>query len=289
MKPLKTIRQSDRFKDLYVHKYTRNVFFKNLWDEDLIELRGKVCLEDGTVVINPFTKVFNRHENGTDIDLDEPCLVVGKVNGFMAAATYVDAVKEVVVSTTGSLDSDYVTLAEKYINAAVRGEIQKQWKGYTLLFEVCDPEDPHIVPEKPGLYLIGIRAVKCTDKYFSTPYKEETLDNIAKTLGVMRPKWEIAIFRDILRANKETNREGVMVYGQYSHTVLKLKSPYYIALKAAARIKDISKLDKARVDEEFYPLIDHIKKHAKNFTSLPEQERLEYMRGYYKLFYREDG
>jgi hypothetical protein len=284
---LSTVKQSVRYPELYVHKYTNKVFYKNLWDEELVELRGKVCLEDGTVVVNPFTKIFNRKENDTNLPLDEPCIVVEKVNGFMAAATYVKEVGEVVVSTTGSLDSPFAQLAEKYVTKDIKDLIKAKWVGYTLLFEVCDPNNKHIVYEVPGLYLIGIRAVADASQYFSDAYREKMLDGLAKTLGVMRPKWELSTFVDVVRANRVTQREGVVVYGQQSVKVLKLKSPYYIALKAAARVKDISKLDKSRVAEEFYPLIDNIRVNAALFTTLDEQSRLHYMKNYIKEYYND--
>lgn len=67
------------------------------------------------------------------------------------------------------------------------------------------------------------------------------------------------------------------MYGQTSNTVLKIKSPHYLTLKAVARIKDISTLDKRRVDEEYFDLIDHLKQIAVQFNSMTEQERLEYV------------
>ena len=37
-------------------------------------------------------------------------------------------------------------------------------------------------------------------------------------------------------------------------------------------------LAKEHVDEEFYPLIDHLKEIGEQFSSLDEQQRLEYMK-----------
>ena len=159
MKDLVTRKESKRYPGLFVRKYTRKVFYDNLWhqNEELMEARGHVELADGTVVIRPFTKIFNRFENGTDIDRDELCLSVEKINGFMAAATYVPQLGKVVVSTTGSLESDFVGYAEKYITEEVKNYIQlsTQSKPATFLFEICHPDDPHIIQEKFGAYLIG--------------------------------------------------------------------------------------------------------------------------------------
>lgn len=287
-KPLIIRKESTRFRGLYVEKYTKSVFWDNLWDQnpDLVESRGVVKDASNNVVIRPFTKIFNRGENGTDIDRDEKVLAVQKINGFMACATFVECVGghgQVVVSTTGSLDSEFVTLAERYLlNNRVEEYIIKNHapaRPMTYLFEVCAPEDPHIIPEKEGAWLIGARYVADHVPYFSSHFKEEALDKIATEMGVLRPGWkEWEHFGNLVDTMPRVRHEGFCVYGQQSRTVLKMKSPYYLALKAAARIKDISSLDKKRVDEEFYPLIDFLSSQANGFNALPEQDRLRIIR-----------
>lgn len=285
MKELVTRRESKRWPGLFVKKYTKRVFFDNLWhtSDELLESRGHVETEDGRIVVRPFTKIFNRFENNTDIDRDEECVAVLKVNGFMAAATWVDEVSDVVVSTTGSLDSDFVKLAEKHIHDDAKALIKRMlpWR-YTYLFEICDPSDPHIVPEQAGAYLIGFRSVDDPAPYFSTKKKEMELDVMARAMGVKRPTWEVADFGTIVQQSKSCQHEGYVVYGQTSKTALKIKSPYYLTLKMAARRKDILALDKKRIDEEFYPLIEHLTLMGESFTIMNEQERLDYMREFLK-------
>ena len=284
---LLTRKESSRYPGLFVKKYTRKVFYDNLWheNEELMEARGHVELEDGTVVVRPFTKIFNRGENGTDIDRDEICLVVRKVNGFMAAATYVPQLDKVIVSTTGSLDSDFVTLAERHLNDRVR-EVVKQYaieeEPTTFLFEIVDESDPHIVPEEIGAYLIGYRKVSDDTPYQSFITKEATMDDLALRMGVHRPAWDVVRFDEVFRRSQVCKHEGYVVYGDRSKTVLKIKSPYYLTLKAAARRKDIMSLNKQNVDEEFYPLIEHLTLMGDSFTMMSEQERLDYMRDYLK-------
>lgn len=276
-------KESVRYPGLFVKKYRKKVFFDNLWNtsEELLEARGHVELADGTIVINPFTKIFNHTENGVDIDPDEDCLVVEKINGFMACATYVrNGINKVVVSTTGSLDSEYVDIAEKYITDKVKDIIKSDISG-TLMFEICDPSDPHIIPQEAGAYLIGIRNVNSKGKYCSSPATEGVLDHLAIKLGVKRPLWWPQRFGDVVSNIRGEGTEGFVVYGQKSGIALKIKSPYYLALKAAARVRDIMKLDKSRVDEEFYDLIDYLKSNKILFQDMAEQERLDFIRGYY--------
>lgn len=279
--------ESKRYPGLFVKKYTRKVFYDNLWNQskELLESRGHVELADGTTVIRPFTKIFNRFENGTDIHRDYRCIWIEKINGFMAAATYVDHVKDVVVSTTGSLDSDYVKIAEKYITNKVKYSIRKK-VGYTFLFEIVDPEDPHIIPEIPGAYLIGLRKVDDNQPYFTNSMKETFLDWIADDMGVRRPTWNDEMrFGDIVELAKTYVCEGMVVYSQIAGTSLKIKTPYYLVLKMLARKKDIMSLNIQKVDEEFYPLIEHLHANLCMFNSLSEQDRLTYMRKFLENSY----
>jgi hypothetical protein len=279
-KELVVRKESKRYPGLFTVKYHNRVFYDNLWTDELRESRGRVELADGTVVVNPFTKIFNRNENGTDINSQENCVVSLKVNGFMAAATYVPFVNKVVVSTTGSLDSDFVGMAEEYITDSVKNRIEQNYQGKTLLFEVCHPNDPHIIPQVPGIYLIGMREVNNKAPYFSTPSYERTLDYVGEVLGVERTVWCETTFLDLLIELKTAKLEGAVVYGQKSGTVLKIKSPYYLANKAVARIRDIEKLNRKFIDEEFYPLIEYAKG-IDRFSELPEQQKLQLLRDYY--------
>lgn len=285
MKELIQRKESTRYPGLFVKKYTRKVFYDNLWNEnaELLEARGHVETADGKIVVRPFTKIFNRNENGTDINPEEEVVIVRKVNGFMACATYVPEVGEVVVSTTGSLDSDFVGYAEQYITKEVKDVIQRlNVKNHpcTFMFEIVHPDDPHIVKEEFGAYLIGGRYVWDDKPYHSDNLTESSLDIVAteEYMNVKRPEWQVCLFADVLNAMKSCEHEGFVVYGQESKTTLKIKSPYYLALKAAARKKDIMSLNKQFIDEEFYPLVDHIKANQEMFNALDEQGRLDYMK-----------
>lgn len=280
MKPLITRKESARYPGLFVKKYTKRVFYDNLWnqDEELLESRGHVETADGKIVIKPFTKIFNHHENGTNIDRDEQCVAIRKVNGFMACATYVAEVDDVVISTTGSLDSDFVKMAEERL-ASVKSCIKLYGSMLTTyMFEIVDPRDPHIIQEEPGAYLIGCRFVADDQPYFSDILNESLLDILAEKMCVKRPMWSVCRFSSIVEVAKQAKHEGFVVYGQTSRTALKIKTPYYLALKAAARKKDIMSLNKQNVDEEFYELIDHLRCIESEFNAMDEQSRLDYMR-----------
>ncbi len=278
--------QSKRYPTLSVLKYDKSVFYKNLWNtnDELLECRGHVIDETGKIVIRPFTKIFNFGENGTTIHRDAEVLYIKKVNGFMASATYVPSVGEVVISTTGSLDSDFVQYAENYLRSDVTNYIKDRWDengvARTYLFEIVHPNDPHIIKEKYGAYLIGVRTVDRVSPYFSNDYKEISLDNIAHHMNVMRPSWGTGKFGDVVDESKIAKHEGFVVYetGPDAKVALKIKTPYYLATKAIARKADLFTLDKSKISEEFYPLVDHIKENIERFQGMNEQQRIQEIR-----------
>lgn len=267
-------RESTRYPGLFVVKYHRRVFYKGLWTPELCELRGLVVDQDWNVVARPFTKVFNYGEQGTGDDWGEDTIVeaVVKVNGFMAAATLTEE-HGLLISTTGSLDSDFVDIAAKHIKDL------DFHPGYTYLFEICDESDPHIIEEEPGPYLIGMRDLEV----MGAMVNEHELDTVAHRMGVKRPLHYSTRFGTVLESLKACHHEGYMVYSKKG--ALKLKSPYYLVNKLLARIRD-TKLEawmrsgeiKKIVDEEFYPLINYIQENQDYFVSLDEQQRLEFMK-----------
>lgn len=278
---LMTLRESSRYPGLFVRKYKKKVFYDSLWNDELIEARGRVETEAGQVVIRPFTKVFNDGERAdVKIDDNDRCVEVRKVNGFMAAATFVSSVADVVVSTTGSLDSPFVDMATELMTDDVFSYIRSMHTVLpaTFLFEVVHPDDPHIIKEDVGVYLIGYRVVNDESPYSTDTEKERILDDVARVMNVKRPEWKVCSFGDIKADVKQCQHEGYMAYSLETGVALKLKSPHYLTLKAAARRKDIALLDKSRVDEEFYDLIDHLHQNIEEFNALDEQQRLEYMK-----------
>lgn len=271
-------KESSRYPGLFVVKYKRNVFWDNLWNDVLVECRGLVVDADWDIVVQPFTKIFNRGENGTDIDRDADVVAIRKVNGFMAAATYVKG-HGVVISTTGSLDSDFVTLAEQWITDQVKQVVEQNF-GYTFIFEIVDPSDPHIVREEPGAYLIGARQIPADEDYMSSEGVEVWLDIVARDMGVFRPEWVNARFSAVVDAAKTCQHEGFVVYSK--DQALKIKSPYYLTSKFFAR-KSEEKLLKGLedqqwfrtvVEEEMYPVIDYLATIKEDFVAQNEQQRL---------------
>jgi tRNA splicing ligase len=260
------VKQKRYDNGLSVFKYARKVFYDALWNTDplLLEARGMVLDDEGNKVIWPFTKVFNYGENfaGLDLKTHTPIVAPRKVNGFMAACRYWKG--ELIVSTTGSLDSDFAVLARTYIEKLPGIEIAAS--NLTLIFEICDPSDPHIVEEEAGAYLIGARLMQnCS--YENEMLNEAQLDSYAELLGAKRPEVFRGTFGELWEMVRECKHEGWMIIDAATReTVCKIKSPHYLSKKFIMRMGD-KKIDQMfdnkeefikTLDEEFYAVVHYV-------------------------------
>lgn len=271
------------YKGLSVLKYTKKVFFKNLWhlDERLLECRGTVVDEEDNVIVLPFKKVFNLHENDTEVVPNLKIIAPMKINGFMCAVTKTEKYG-LIVSTTGTLDSEYAELARKHINKLNTNSL---YKNTTFLFEICDKSDPHIVEEEEGAYLIGIRSHKNWNELRS----EEFCDAMSILINAKRPEVIKCKFKDL----PETETEGYMIRDYITNKVLcKLKSNFYLSKKALMRVGkakvdvlyDNTEVFKQRLDEEFYDFVDYLVQYIDKETwrSYNDQQRREVIEEYFK-------
>ena len=273
------IRTSLRYPKLQVVKYKNKVFYKDLWTPELCKMRGLVVDSKWNVIVRPFDKIFNRGELlAPRWDHGEPVIAVRKINGFMAALTK-DEDYGHIVSTTGSLDSPFVAIAEKYLNPIKEHGLIN---GVTYIFEIVDPEDPHIIKETPGAYLIGARTV-CSKMQLH----ECDLDVIARGFKVMRPEWKQCYFGEILDERKKVEHEGWVCYNYAYETACKIKSSYYLTKKLFMRINGAKltpkwfKQNRENIDEEFYPLFDAIANDPQ-FPLLDQVDRRKWIERYLK-------
>jgi hypothetical protein len=269
---------------LSIYKYKKNVFWDNLWhtDERLLDARGMVLDDEGNKVIWPFTKVFNYQENGTTLPLDKEVIAVRKVNGYLACARWWNG--ELIVSTTGTLDSQYA----KWARGLLEGNLLfSTFPQITFMFEICVEQDPHIIDEVHGAYLIGARCMTSGDMW-----SETALDDVADTFDFMRPYWAVATFRNILDLKKGVDVEGWMIRDLLTWEILmKVKSNYYLSKKALMRMGDKRvdslfdnpSLIKESLDEEFWSVAEFItqKFSKEEWKEMNDQERRKVIEEYF--------
>lgn len=276
---LVTCRRSKNFPDLYVLKYKKNVFFDNLWNDQLEYCRGTVVDAEFNIVSKPFRKIYNYGIEERAPKLDDSTIVDAycKVNGFMAALTWYN--NELLVSTTGSLDSEFVNYIRDHVTSEIE-EVCKKNSHLTFLFECVHKSDPHIIPEDEGLHLLGYNN-KVWD--YDERIDPGQLANFADQMKCKLPmhmQTDIGHLKELARTAKT---EGFVAYTE-SGEAFKIKTPYYLLKKLLARSKNLNRLAnpaiKEIMPEEFYPLVDEIQKDVTSFMDKTEQERLTWIRNY---------
>lgn len=272
---------------LFVLKYKRSVFYNNLWNSYLEECRGTIVDQDFNVVSRPFTKIYNYGIEAKAPKLADDVQVTAyrKVNGFMVAMTWYN--NDILVSTTGSTDSDYVTMAkEMMLKHAPWPDWQMEisaGQGMTYMFECVHPNDPHIVVEQPGMYFLGVRENTWDSKIkmYGNQMADWARNYAMSHLKCHYPESLQTTVGDLVELSKKVQHEGFVFYTEDGRSA-KIKSPHYLVSKFVARNPRTEKLMdkdiKNKLDEEYYPLIDAIQADIDAYTAKDEQGRLAWVR-----------
>lgn len=273
---------------IYVLKYKKKVFYDGLWNDYIAECRGSIVDADFNLVSYPFTKIYNYgiEKEAPVLADDTEVIAYRKINGFMVAATWYNG--DVLVSTTGSTDSDYVRMAKEMML------LHMPWTDWqlaftasdmdnlTVMFECVHPNDPHIIPEKAGMYVLGIRDNEWRSQIGHSP---GTLELMGKVFNCYVPEVYRVTLGELKSMTKECRHEGFVFYTAEGVSA-KIKSPYYLTSKWVARnprtdkLVDLNRDIKHNIDEEYYGLIDAIRLNIEAYTAMNEQERLEWVRKY---------
>lgn len=265
---------------IFVLKYKKKVFFDDLWNEYLEECRGTIVDADFNLVTYPFRKIYNYgvEKKAPVLDKDTQVTAYRKVNGFMVAVTWYN--NKLLVSTTGSTDSDFVAMACELINDTRYAEVCSKYDRYTFMFEACHPNDPHIVPEETGMYLLGYRTKEWDSEVLCID-----LENMATEFGCFVPTQYKMSIGELQKLVKTVRHEGFVFYCDNGVSA-KIKSPYYLTSKWVARnprtdkIVDMKNDIKKNIDEEYYNLIDAIRANIVEYTAMDEQARLAWVRNF---------
>ncbi len=273
---------------IFVLKYKKKVFYDNLWNEYIAECRGSIVDADFNLVAYPFTKIYNYgiEKEAPVLPADTYVCAYRKVNGFMVSATWHKG--DVLVSTTGSTDSDYVAMAKEMMLSHMcwanwqMAFAADDMRDLTVMFECVHPNDPHIIPEKPGMYVLGYRENSWNSKVGHSPTVLEIMSNEFKCF---MPEFYDTTVGNLIEQVKNVRHEGFVFYTRNGVSA-KIKSPYYLTSKWVARnprtdkLVDLNKDIKHNLDEEYYPLVDAIRANIAEYTAMDEQARLEWVRKY---------
>jgi len=271
---------------IYVLKYKKKVFYDNLWNEYIAECRGSIVDKDFNLVAYPFTKIYNYgiEKEAPVLAPDTKVTAFRKVNGFMVVCTWYNG--DVLVSTTGSTDSDFVTMAK---DRMLQHMSWPDWQlafstadmqGLTVMFECVHPLDPHIIPESSGMYVLGYRENEWGSRVGHDPF---VLQDLSRMFNCFVPESVTTSMERLEQMAKECRHEGYVFYTDEGISA-KIKSPYYLTSKWVARnprtdkLVDLKKDIKHNLDEEYYPLVDAIRANIVEYTAMDEQSRLAWVR-----------
>jgi len=273
---------------IFVLKYRKKVFYDNLWDEYLEHCRGSVIDKDFNLISYPFQKIYNYGIEKEAPVLDDQTQVTAfrKVNGFMVSVSYWNG--DVLVSTTGSTSGDFVAMAKEMM---LKHMSWSDWqmalmaddcRDMTFMFECVHPNDPHIVVEKPGMYILGYREKAWGSKVGHDVFM---LQELGSMFNCFVPESVTTNLVQLKKMVKECKHEGFVFYTQ-DGVSSKIKSPYYLTSKWVARnprtdkLVDLNKDIKQNLDEEYYPLVDAIRANIVEYTAMDEQARLAWVRNF---------
>ena len=269
---------------LYILKYTRKVFYNNLFNQYLERCRGTIVDAEFNLITNPFTKIYNFgiEENAPTILPDERVMAIRKVNGFMVSLSWFG---DIIVSTTGSTSSEYVKMAKEMMLEhrpwSVWQELLYEGRLNTFMFECVHPNDPHIIPEIAGMYFLGGRKNEWDADVEGFRYGMEWHKMAKLGFNCHAPETYVTTMENVQRMVKDCHHEGFVVYTEDGRCT-KIKSPYYLTKKLFARCPNAEKLVnrsmRQRVPEEFYGLLDLIQSMPDKFLAMPEQDRLRWIR-----------
>ena len=272
---------------IYVLKYKKRVFYDGLWNEYIAECRGSIVDADFNLVAYPFTKIYNYGiEKEAPVFSENDTLVTAyrKVNGFMVAVSYHNG--DVLVSTTGSTSGEFVDMAKEMMLKHMpwadwqMAMMADDCRDMTFMFECVHPNDPHIVVEKPGMYILGYREKTWKSEVGHEP---AVLKQLGEMFKCFVPECYHFTVRVLKNLTKTVKHEGFVFYDE-NGVGAKIKSPYYLTAKWVARNPKTEKLltkeFKEQIDEEYYPLLAAIRENIVEYTAKTEQERLAWVRNY---------
>jgi hypothetical protein len=273
---------------IYVLKYKKKVFYDNLWNDLIAECRGTIVDADFNLVAYPFTKIYNYGiEKAAPVLADDvEVTAFRKVNGFMVSVTW--HADDVLVSTTGSTDSPYVAMAkEMMLTHMTWADWQLAFNrtdmdNLTVMFECVHPADPHIIPEQPGMYILGYRDNVWGSK---VGHHRSILEGMAVGFNCHVPEHYKVTLGELKTMAQDCRHEGYVFYTADGVSA-KIKSPYYLTSKWVARnprtdkLVDMNRDIKYQLDEEYYPLVDAIRANIEAYTAMDEQARLAWVRAY---------
>jgi len=286
---------SKRYSGLFtLFKYKTKVFYNSLWDNTLLKARGVVFDIAENIMQHPFDKVFNYLENGTakNIKDHEVFTAVEKMNGFLLNVSYNPYENNLLVSTTGSLNSEFVDMGKELISKEnLYGPLFQYLREHniTLSFEAIHSKDPHIIKyDTEGLWLIGARERVESAKSMTEHEVSDIANEISSlyNVNIKRPRVFKSTFGNLKKLAKTKKIEGYMIRNGNDY-ICKFKTHHYLTIKFLSRMNEgkikfmfnNTKEFKKNSDEDVFMLIDKLVSsvYLEDFIQMNNTERRDFI------------
>lgn len=207
------------------------------FEKHTLVFRSSVWTLDGTLISAGFKKFVNLGEapdlirDPTDKDLNT-AKIMEKLDGSLLTTTKYKG--EMIARTRGTLDASVLENGHEIalFKEMYPAVFDNRWindNEYSLIYEWLSTENQIVIryPDCPNIKLIG--AIRHSDYVY---LKQNELDEIAKELGVGRPRYyAFATMEDMVKAVEVlSGEEGFCVYFNNEQDIKKVKSPWYLAL-----------------------------------------------------------
>jgi predicted kinase len=282
--------QEKKFGDISSFNFSRDAFYKGVWDAQTMRARGLYLnTKTDEVVARGYDKFFNIDERdetslaSLTTTMQYPITVYYKENGYLGLLSYDKNNNDLLFCTKSMIGGEY---SEHFKDLFYKLDCDKDVAlakvkdGYTLLFEVIDPEfDPHIISyEKPELCLLDI-VKNNMDSHFEDYL---AVQQLACRIGCTykTPATQITSARDLIdfvdgvqneTANLPLDHEGYVLEDANGYRV-KLKTPYYLKWK------------------KLRGMLPSIKKHGKLMdTSMLHNPEMIYFYDFARQLYEQDS
>lgn len=236
---------------LYNLKYSDYTAALRQWNDVTLRTRGLVVNEDNEIVARGFNKFFNLSEvqhMGIDVDLDEPGVIMDKLDGSLGLVYRHNGKWK--VSTAGGLSSEQAIHATNVMNE--RYSDTEHVDGKTMLVEIIYPENKIVTNygDKDDLFLLG--GADNNGYWISKDEFNYTGPQVDMKRGTIR---EALNTRD-----PEDGTEGFIVRLD-SGLMVKIKYPKYLELHKAKYSFSKKKIWESMIDGNF----------SETLASLPDE------------------
>lgn len=281
--------QEKKFGDISSFNFTGEAFYKGVWDAQTMKARG-LFLNTNTdeVVARGYDKFFNIDERdetslaALTTTMQYPITVYYKENGYLGLLSYDKENDDLLFCTKSMIGGEYAEHFKELfykLGCDKNTALAKVKEGYTLLFEVIDPEfDPHIINYgQPELCLLNI-----VKNNMDAQFEDYSMvQNIACQIGCSykMSATTITSARDLIQfvegvQNEKTDlpldHEGYVLEDTNGYRV-KLKTPYYLKWK------------------KLRGMLPSIKKHGKLLnTSMLHDPEMIYFYDFVRKLYEQD-